>query len=211
MPHWLEEAEREEQRKKERPSRESAKVQDKIFRIRQNYEANKETYENFIAYFFDLLERANNLPHEKKLPWVQIYFKMKESKLDNHLYYAETSETIDKIVKTRSFPFIKRQHFKHLCSVHFNVSKKMDFAEIEIRDDYLAKTRLKSTDGEHSDIYDDGFKKVKVVFEYEMSKLDKNLGISLLDWLTFKAGVNTLPFSEEHFKYDKRSMHKSQK
>ncbi|MCF8367108.1 MAG: hypothetical protein K9H16_15060 [Bacteroidales bacterium] len=209
MPHWLEEAEREEQRKKERPSRESAKVQDKILNIRQNYDANKEIYENFIKYFFDLLERANNLPHEKKLPWVQIDFRMKESKLENHLYYAGTSEPIDKMVKTRSFPFFKRQHYKHVRSCHFNVSKKMDFAEIEIRDDYLAKTRLKSNDDETSDIYNDGFKRVKVMFEYEMNKLDKSLGVALLDWLAFKAGVNSLPFGEEHFKYDKRRYQKS--
>lgn len=209
MPHWLEEAEREEQRKKERPSRESAKIQDKILNIRQNYAANKDTYEHFITYFFDLLERANNLPHEKKLPWVHIDFRLKESKLENHLYYAGTSEPIDKMVKTRSFPFFKRQHYKHVRSVHFNVSKKMDFSEIEIRDDYLAKTRLKSDDGETSDIYEDGFRRVKVVFEYEMKKLDKSLGVLLLDWLAFKADVSSLPFSEEHFKYDRRRKSRS--
>jgi len=204
MPHWLEEAEREEQRKKERPSRESAKVQDKIFRIRENYDVNKEAYENFVRYFFDLCERANNLPHEKKLPWIQIDFRMKESKLENHLYYASTSERIDKIVKVRSFPFFKRQHYKHLRSIHFNVSKKMNFAELEIRDDYLAKTRLKSDDNEESEIYNDGFNRVKVVFEYEIDKLDKNLALIILDWLAFRAEVSSLPFGEEHFKYDKR-------
>ena len=203
MSHWLEEAEREEQRKKERPSRESAKIQDKIFSIRQNYEANKEPYENFIAYFFDLCTRANSLPHEKKLPWVQIDFKQKASKLENHLYYASTSESIDKVVKTRSFPFFKRQHFKHLRSIHFNVSKKMDYAEIEIRDDYLAKTRLSQDDEEKKEIFDDGFKRVKVVFEDQIKNLNKDLAIIVLDWLAFKTEVSSFPFSEEHFKYDK--------
>jgi len=212
MSHWLEEAEREEQHKKERPSRESAKIQDKIFRIKQNYDANKETYKNFITYFFDLCERANNLPHEKKLPWVRIDFRLKESKLENHLYYASTSEAIDKVVKTSSFPFFKRQHFKHLRSIHFNVSKKMDFAEVEVRDDYLARTRLKSDDGDKTDIYDDGFKRVKVVFEYEMKKLNKNLSIAVLDWLAFKKDISSLPFGEENFKYDKRGgKHREQK
>lgn len=204
MSHWLEEAEREEQRKRERPSRESAKVQDKIFRIRKNYEANKESYEGFIDYFFDLCTRANNLPAEKKIPWKQIDFRKKESKLENHLYYASTSESLDKMVKTRSFPFLKRQHYKHLRSVHFNISKKMDYAELEIRDDYLAKTRLKSNN-DREIIIDDGFPRVKVVFEYKISRLNKDLALKILDWLAFKTNVNTLPFGEEHFKYDKRS------
>ena len=204
MPHWLEEAEREEQRKRERPSRESAKVQDKIFRIRKNYESNKEPYEEFKAYFFDLCTRANNLPAEKKLPWNQIDFRTKDSKLENHLYYASTSESLDKMVKTRSFPFLKRQHYKHLRSVHFNVSKKMDYAEVEIRDDFLAKTRLKPDAEDREDILDDGFPRLKVVFEYEIEKLNKELALLILDWLAFKTDVNTLPFGEEHFKYDKR-------
>ncbi len=204
MAHWLEEAEREEKRKKVRPSRESAKVQDKIFRIRENYKINEESYENFINYIFDLCGRANSLPHEKKLPWVHIEFKAKESRFENHLYFASTSERIDKTVMTRSFPFVKRQHYKHLRSIHINVSKKMDFAELEIRDDYLAKSRLSSEDKDMQDIVNDGFPRVKVVFEYEINKLDKNLGLSILDWLTFRSEVSSLPFSEEHFKYDKR-------
>ncbi len=209
MPHWLEEAEREEQRKRERPSRESAKVQDKIFRIRENYKANKKAYEDFIDYFFDLCSRANTLPAEKKLPWNQIDFKQKESKLDNHLYYASTSESLDKIVKTTAFPFIKRQHYKHARSVHFNISKKMDFAEVEIRDDYLAKTRLRTDDKDKEKILDDGFPRLKVVFEYEIAHLNRELAINILDWLAFKKDVTSLPFGEEHFKYDKRRKRKS--
>lgn len=208
MSHWLEEAERDEQRKRERPSRESAKIQDKIFRIRQNYEANKKPYEDFMAYFFDLCTRANNLPAEKKLPWKQIDFRSKESKLENHLYYASTSESIEKLVKTRAFPFIKRQHYKHLRSIHFNVSKKMNYAELEIRDDYLAKTRLKPDDDEREKIIDDGFPRLKVVFEYEIEKLNKELALLILDWLAFRADVTSLPFGEEHFKYDKRRKRK---
>lgn len=204
MPHWLEEAEREEQRKREKPSRESAQIQDKIFRIRKNYEVNKKAYESFIENFFDLCNRANNLPAEKKLPWQYIDFRSKESRLDNHLYYASTSESIDKLVKTRSFPFVKRQHYKHIRAIHFNISKKMDFAELEIRDDYLAKTRLSSDDREKEKILDDGFNRIKVVFEYEIEKLDNKLALIILDWLAFKAGVNDMPFGEEHFKYDKR-------
>lgn len=204
MSHWLEEAEREELHKRERPSRESAKVQDKIFRIRKNYEINKEAYEEFITYIFDLCTRANSLPAEKKLPWKIIDFKDKKSRFDNHLYYASTSESLKKIVKTTAFPFVKRQHYKHLRSVHFNISKKMNFAEIEIRDDYLAKTRLQTDETKKEKILDDGFPRVRVVFEHEIGNLNKDLALKILDWLAFKSDTGSLPFTEEQFKYDKR-------
>lgn len=203
MSHWLEEAEREEQRKKERPSRDSAKIQDKIFRAKQNYDANKEIYDGFIEYMFDLCGRANSLPHEKRLPWVHIDFRDKESKYENHLYYATTAERVNKTVMTRSFPYIKRQHYKHVRDIQFSVSRKMGFADIEVRDDYLAKTRISLEEKDSAEIINDGFTRIRVVFEYEMRKLDKKAGLAILDWLTFRADVAALPFGEEHFKYDK--------
>jgi hypothetical protein len=204
MSHWLEEAEREERRKKKHPSQESARIQDKIFRIQQNYEANKEPYESFVKYLFDICERANNLPQDKKIPWGMIDFRAKESKLNNHLYHASTSERMEKTVVTKSFPFVKRQHYKHLRSIYFNVSKKMDFAEIEVRDDYLAKTRLSSDDKEKFEVLNDGLPRLKMIFEYEIKNLDRQLAITILDWLAFKSEVKSLPFGEEQLKYRKK-------
>lgn len=209
MSHWLEEAEREEQRKRVNPSRENAKIQDKIFRVKQNYDVNKETYESFIEYMFDLCGRANSLPQEKKLPWIHIDFKDKETKYKNHLYFASTAERVNKTVMTRSFPYIRRQHYKHVRDIYFSVSRKMGFADVEVRDDYLAKTRISLEEKDAAEIMNDGFPRIRVVFEFEMSKLDKKSGLAILDWLTFKADVVSLPFGEEHFKYDKRTKRKS--
>jgi len=205
MTHWLEEAEREEQLKKQRPTHESAKIQDKIFRINKNFEANKEAYEKFIDNLHDLCERANHLPSEKREPWNHIEVKSRESKLDNHLYTFSTDERLDKVVPTSRFPFFKKQHFKHIRQIYFAVSKEMGKCEIEVKDDYLAKTRLNLDDGKESDKPSiDGLPRIKVVFLYDINDLNKENAMKILDWLAFKIDVKSLPFGEEHFKIRKR-------
>ncbi len=205
MAHWLEEAEREELRKRQKMSKESAKIQDKIFRIQQNYAAHGDKYDEFIEMMHDLCERANTLPADKRVPWNVIEFKNKESKLDNHLYAATTSKRFDKTVAIKTFPFIKSQHYKHVHAIYFSMSKEMGMVEIEVKDDYLAKSRMLSDDNRDVDLLiDDGLKRVNVVFVFDIDKLDRDLGYKILDWLVFKTELKTLPFREEHFKYDKR-------
>jgi len=205
MTHWLEEAERDEARRKQRSSQESAKIQDKIFRIQQNYEANRLKYDNFIQIMHELFERANALPPAKREPWKIIDFKPKESRLNNYLYQASTNKMYDKTVFVKSFPFIKNRHYKHVHEVRFAISKDMGMVEIEVKDDYLAKVRLHSDDGKDADlIIDDGLKRVNIVFRYEIDKLDKELSLKILDFLAFKSDFKSLPFGEENFKYSKR-------
>lgn len=206
MSHWLEEAEREEQRKKQKPSHESARVQDKKFSIAKNYEANRNKYDEFIDILFDLCKRANNLPLEKKLPWRQIEFRKKESRLENQLYATSSSERFDKKIVVKAFPFIKKQHYKHIHDIYFSVSKEMGKADIEVKDDYLAKTRLSTDDKkDEKKVFDDGLPRVNVIFQYDIDKLDKDLAYRVLDWLAFKIDLKSLPFGEEHFKYAKTS------
>jgi hypothetical protein len=204
--HWLEDAEREEQQKRLRPLREGARIQDKIHRVKENYEANHELYDEFIAYLADLSERANNLPTEKKHPWMNIEHKKKESKYENNMYGFSTAERISRNVITKAFPFVKTQHYKHVHNLYVSVSKKMGLAEVEVWDDYLAKTRLNLDDGKETEVLmDDGLPRLRVVFEYPIKQLDKQLAYKILDWLAFKSDVKSLPFNEEHFKYDKRN------
>lgn len=206
MAHWLEEAERDEIRKKQKTSKESARIQDKIFNIEKNYEANKEKYDDFIELMHDLCERANSLPAEKREPWKIIEFKEKESKLNNRLFHASTSEGFDKTVAIKAFPFIKNQHYKHVHGIYFSVSKEMGIIEIEVKDDYLAKSRMRTDDSRDTALLvDDGLKRVDLVFKYDIDKLDKDLAFKILDFLVFKSDFKSLPFGEEHFKYDKFS------
>lgn len=205
MSHWLEEAEREELLRRQRPTHDSAKIQDKIFRINKNYEINGQAYDKFIEILHDVCERANHLPSEKREPWNHIEIKSKESKLNNHLFTFTTDERIDKVVTTSRFPFFKRQHFKHIRHIYFAVSKEMGKCEIEVKDDYLAKTRLNLDDGKEFDRpANDGFQRVNVIFMFDIENLTKEIAIKILDWLAFKNDLKSLPFGEEHFKTRKR-------
>lgn len=203
MAHWLEDSEREERKKKRKPARESARIQDKMFRIKKNYEKNKDIYEEFIAQIHNLVERVNNLPAEKREPFKYLEAKAKESKLGNHLYIFSSSERAEKRIATKSFPFYKNQYYKHIRIIYFCISKEMDMAEIEVKENYLAKTRMKSHGSEEHDIdlLDDGLTRVDVLFLYKIKKLNKDLAFRVLDWIAFKEDLNYLPFTEEDFKY----------
>ncbi len=204
MTHWLEDAEREEQHKKQKPLKDSAKIQDKMFRIKQNYDVNKDSYEAFISRLKDLSERANNLPMEKREPWLHIDTKAKDSKLDNHFYFFSTNERFDKRVITKHFPFVKNQHFKHIRVIYFSISKEMGKVEVELKEDYLAKTRISSEDNSQiKEFIDDGLQRVDVIFLYNISDLNNELAFKILDYLVYKEDLKSLPFGEEHFKYKK--------
>lgn len=76
--------------------------------------------------------------------------------------------------------------------------------EIEVKDDYLAKSRMRTDESKDTDfLIDDGLKRINVIFQYEIDKLDKELAVKILDWLVFKENLKSLPFREEHFKYNK--------
>jgi hypothetical protein len=204
MSHWLEDAERDEQRKKQKPLKESAKIQDKMFRIKQNYEVNHEAYLAFINRLQEICERANNLPAEKKEPWNHIDAKAKESKLENHLYYFSTNQRFEKRVITKSFPFVKNQHYKNIRVAYFSISKEMGKVEVEIKEDFLAKTRLSADDNsQEKEWIDDGLKRMDMIFLYDITDFDKEHALKILDWLVFKEDFKSLPFREEHFKYKK--------
>ncbi len=205
MAHWLEEAEREELRKKQRPAHESARIEDKKFRIARNYEANGAAYDAFIDRLFDLCERANSLPLEKRMPWKRIDFLDKESRLDNKLYSISTSDSFNKTVAIKKFPFFRNQHYKHLHKLYVSVSKEMGKAEFEVKDDYLAKTRLATDDKqEEGPLFDDGLPRMKAVFLYDINSLDKELAYQILDWLAFRIDTKALPFREEDLKYPQK-------
>ncbi len=201
MSHWLEEAEREEQRKKQKPALESARIQDKKFRIARNYEKNKDAYDEFIEMLLDLCSRANQLPPEKRIPWKQIEFYEKESRLENHLYVISTDESFDKTITIKAFPFVKNQHYRHVHKIYLSVSKEMGKVDIEVKDDYIAKTRLREDGKEETKTLNDGLTRVHLMFIYDISRLNRDLAYKILDWLAFKEELKSLPFREEHFKY----------
>jgi hypothetical protein len=202
MAHWLDEIERLESRK-HRSASSSARVQDKKFRIQQNYQKNKEIYDGFINKMKSLAERVNNLPIEYRDVFGKITFKAKNSKLDNQLNYFSSSRRLQKLQFKSLLNPLKQVHFKHVRVIYLNVAKIMDKVEIELLEEYLEKKRkdgqLVSDEAHklfahkpHSDI-----NKFHEVYYYDMSKLNDELALNIIDWLAFHEEIEHIPVIEQ--------------
>jgi hypothetical protein len=200
MAHWLDDIERQESRKKGSGSA-SARIQDKKFRIQQNYIKNKAVYDSFVEKMMNLVKRVNDLPIEHREEFGKIDAQQKESKLDNHLTLFSSSRRIHKTAfKSILHPF-KSVHYKHVRVVYFNIAKHMDKVEIEIYEELLEKKRH---DGkvipEHEDphhVHRPHTEKDKFheIYFYDMEKLTQELKI--IDWLTFHEEVQHIPIVTE--------------
>lgn len=198
MSHWLDDIERLESRKKGSASG-SARVQDKKFRIQQNYQKNKEIYEAFISKLQSFIERVNNLPFEYREIFGKINIKQKDTRLDNHLNYYSSSQRTEKTeFKNLLHPF-RTVHYKHVRVIFFNVAKLMDKVEVEIYEEHLEKKRR---DGQVVEEYEnpkDFHKphserdKFHEIYYYEMDRLDDELALKIIDWLVFREEVNNIP------------------
>jgi len=198
MSYWLDEIERQESRRRGSTSG-SARVQDKKFRIQQNYQKNKETYDGFISKLQGLVERVNNLPIEHREVFGKINAKQKESRLDNHLSHFSSSRRTEKTeFKNLLHPF-KTIHYKHVRVIYFNVAKLMDKVEVEIYEELLEKKRRdgkiilehenpKEFNKPHSEK-----DKFHEIYYYEMGKLNDELAFKIIDWLAFHEEVNHVP------------------
>ena len=121
MAHWLDDIEQHEARRRGHAS-DSARIQDKKFRIQQNYAKNKVAYEDFIRQLHSLVDRVNNLPLPYREEFGKINFKEKESKLNNHLKYFSSSRRTQKMeYKGLLHPF-KNVHYKHVRLIYFNMA-----------------------------------------------------------------------------------------
>ncbi len=202
MAHWLDEIERRESRRRGSGSS-SARVQDKKFRIKQNYEKNKEIYESFMSNMMTLVSRVNSLPIEYREVFGKINSHRKDTRLDNHLTYFSGSTSIQKTrFKGLLSPF-KSVHYKHVRVIYFNVAKHMDKVEVEIYEELLEKKRR---DGkvvpEHEDPHAShkphaGRDKFHEIYYYEMDKLTEELALQIIDWLTFREEVYHIPIIAE--------------
>jgi len=198
VAHWLDEIERQESRKKGSASN-SARDLDKKFRIKQNYEKNKELYDGFVSKLQSLVERVNNLPIEHREVFGKINAKMKDTRLDNHLSYFSSSRRVEKTeFKGILRPFVS-VHYKHIRVIYFNVAKIMDKVEVEIYEELLEKKRR---DGQIVDEHENPHQshkphsdkgKFHEIFYYDIDKLKDDLAFKIIDWLAFHEEVNHIP------------------
>lgn len=197
MGHWLDDIEKQESRKR-RSARDSARVQDKMFRIGQNYEKNKERYDRFIQKMESLIERVNSLPMEHREVFGKIKFEEKRSKLDNHLHYFSSSRREEKMKFGGLLRPLKNVHYKHIRVMYINVAKLMDKVEIEIKEDLLEKKRRDGqviTEDDHKSRRDsdDERDRFHEIYYYDMDNLTDEFALKVIDWLTFHENLSHLP------------------
>jgi hypothetical protein len=197
VAHWLDDIERHESRRKGHAS-DSARIQDKKFRIQQNYAKNKKVYDSFVGKLHGLVDRVNNLPMEYREEFGKINFKEKESKLNNHLKYFSSSRRTQKTeFKGLLHPF-KSVHYKHVRLIYFNVAKHMDKVEVEIREEFLEKKRRDGRvvpEHENPNFQKPHSERDKFheIYYYDVEKLTDDLTYKILDWLAFKESVESIP------------------
>jgi hypothetical protein len=197
VSHWLDEIENQE-RKKHRSASDSARIQDKKFRIQQNYEKNREVYNGFMEKMHGLVERVNKLPMEYREIFNKINGQEKKSKMENHLHMFSSSRRTQKTQFKSFLQPLKAVHFKHVRVIYFNVAKVMGKVEVEILEEFLEKKRR---DGkvipEHE--VGKGFKKPESdndkfheIYYYDMEKLNEEFALQIIDWLAFKENLEHL-------------------
>jgi hypothetical protein len=198
MAHWLDEIERQESRRRGSASS-SARIQDKKFRIQQNYAKNKEIYDGFITKMQNLVNRVNNLPLIHRDVFGKINDQVKDSKLDNHLTLFSSSRRVERTeFKSLLKPF-KSVHYKHVRVIYFNIAKLIDKVEVEIYEELLEKKRHdgkvipEHEDPHHSHRPHSDKDKFHQIYYYDMDKLTDELAIKILDWLAFHEDINHIP------------------
>ena len=199
MSHWIEDAEK-RGKNIDKPSGDSARIQDKKFRIRQNYQKNKPIYDGFIKKMNSLIDRVNQLPIEHREEFGKINSSEKKSHLDNKLWHFSSSRRYHKrVFKSLLQPF-SSAHFKHVRLIYFNVAKLPDKAEVEIREEHLEKKRLDGmlVDSEHSSFKEKkGMPRLRKIYYYPMDRLNDDLAFRIVDWLAFHEGIEHLPFLKD--------------
>lgn len=199
MTHWIEKAER-TGKTKSQPSVDSARNEDKKFRIRQNYQKNRAVYDAFVSKMNSLVDRVNQLPIEHREEFGKINSSEKKSHFDNKLWHFTSSRRYTKRVFKSLLQPYKTTHFKHVRVIYFNVAKVMDKAEVEIKEEHLEKKRL---DGILVDSEDHSFRKRKGmsrfhnIYYFPIDRLNDDLAFHIVDWLAFHENMDHLPFARE--------------
>ena len=215
MSDWLERAEKHQKYKEKWSLKTSSKIRENKEKVRNNYEKNKNFYNNFIENLTGLSERVNNLPSKYREGFGKIAHKHKESKLETHFNYYTSTKRQKKRRFKNILSIFKFSHQKIIRIVYFNVSKNIDLVEIEIKEVSMFRERLerkdldkgkkkeiktKSDKEAKSDLEKRNFK-IKLLFQYEMEKLNKDFAIEFIDWLAFKKETEQLPIPPDRIKH----------
>jgi len=198
MSNWLEEAESKKALEEENTSI-TRRIEQKKEAILQNYQANKALYEGFINHMEDLANRVNELPMEYRETFGKINFRLKESKLNNHLYYLSSSKRIRRRLRKSIFTIFKKYSFKHIRVGYFTVSREMGMVDIELKENLLLRVRMKSNgdDRKTSTRRKKNDHRKDFVFRLELSKISETTSMDIIDWLAFRKKMDKISFFDQ--------------
>lgn len=195
MSNWLEEAEGSIALSNDH-DRLDEKIRKKKESIQKNYLANQSLYDNFIKELRSLSKRVNDLPAEYRDPFGKISFHVKDSKLDNHLYYLSSSTRIKKRMFKSIIHFFKTYTFKRVRVAYFTVSSEMGKIDVELKENMLLRMRMTRT-GENERLRDPRRKKKdrKVYrFRLDLNSINGDESRDILDWLAYKKEMEEILF-----------------
>ena len=198
MSNWLEEAESKKKREEEAASI-TKRIEQKKDAVRQNYEANKDLYEGFIQQLKELSGRVNDLPMEYRDSFGKINFRVKESKLNNHLYYLTSSKRVKKRLHKSFFTFFKKYSFKHIRVGYFTISREMGMMDVELKENLLIRVRMKSNGGDKktSSRRKKNDHRKDFVFRCDIKKMNENSAMEIIDWLAFRKPMEQISFFDK--------------
>ncbi len=202
MTHWLDEAESRSSSKKSRGR--SAGFLDRKMRVKKNLDKNKEQYDQFIDKLKKLIDRANQLPLEQKEPYGHIDVKFKDTKLGNKMYVFRSSrryqrqlpkKIVKRLLELSVFKLFRPSHFKHIRVIYLTLSSKIDQVGFELKEEVQLKQRVvvdKEIAKDKVKYYDKN--RIHDYFNSEISGLNEDLALQILDYLAFKIDARGLGF-----------------
>jgi len=195
MGHWLEEAEKDGRYAEPGSSLQHERTVHKKERILANYIRFKLQYDEFISMMYHFIDRVNNLPLAKRVPFGLMEARPKDSKLNNHLNIYSSSRRIVRPGRTGLFSWFRKYHFKHIRVLYIHVPQVPGKAEIEIKENYIVRTALNSKSKSGKGIKPAGkAEKLHVLFFFDMNNLNNEVALDIIDWLAFSREIEDTVF-----------------
>jgi hypothetical protein len=199
MSHWLEEAEKNVAKHKDKKQ----EINDRIDTKKADVKANRDLIEKEFLAVIDQLEtiidRINNLPRKHRIPFGQIYSKPKESKLENLLHKFNSSRRLaSREFKNMTNP-MSMQHYKNTRSFFISIARNPREILLEYKDIRVKRVRL----NDHAKSFFDKFSLFKLfskkkelhevkenIITMNIDQFNEDMVLKHIDWLAYKYDGN---------------------
>ena len=189
MSHWLEDAERNAAGSK--ISDKDERTRQKMLRVQENYTVVKAKYDEFISGLYTLINRANNLPGERRRLFGMIDARPRSSKLDNQLNILSSSRKLEPRKLFGFLPPLFPAQMRMVRAVFISVSDKPGMISIEFKEKRTRKRR----DNGMQERYRGG---IHVLHSFKAESLSGELSLEIIDWLAFSADLKDLTYIHSH-------------